>query len=327
MRGAQGGRAAGASRMGYFPIPNRLLAEGCGRPVALGVYAALASTPHIWAERGSLQPYQVRASRSDLVNATGANPKQVRGALAWLIRNGFVVRLDTPRKAKAAFQVVAGAKLNGATSPVTPTTSTTAPKPKGPRSPEKGQAKGQDGAKDKPLPDNELCDSPPVSRAKTGAKVFKEVEDKTTTTPPPSPPPQRGGILKMWHDAWDGSPPREPKATHPDSYRRTALERATAGETPEDIERMFSSWVAATDPDWGPRRSDGVGAFAAAVGLWIERRNIERADRERWATVPSLPGDRQLPGPLTDSRDDGGRRMKDHTTAQDWHDTGGVRCT
>ena len=98
--------------------------------------------------------------------------------------------------------------------------------------------------------------------------------------PPPSSPRPRG-IVGMWVEAWSGSPPLEPKATHPDSYRHTALARATEGETPEDIERMFSSWVAATDPDWGPRRSDGVGAFAAAVGLWIERRNLERADRER----------------------------------------------
>ncbi len=267
---------------GFFSVPNRLFAEGCGRPVALAVYARLASTPHIWTRRGCLDAYEVRASRADLVNATGATPKQVRGALAWLIRGGFLVRLDTSRKAKAAFRVVQGAKLNGATSPVTPTTSTTAPKPKGPRSSENGQAKGQDGAKDKALPGNGLRDSPSVSRAKTGARVFEEVEDKTTTSPPKAPPGPRG-IVGMWYEAFDGKPPSEPKATHdPDRYRRAVLERATADETPEDVRRMFASWVAATDPDWGQRQSDGAGSFAAAVGLWIERRNIERQHARRW---------------------------------------------
>ena len=99
----------------------------------------------------------------------------------------------------------------------------------------------------------------------------------------------------MWHKAFDGQPPREPKATHPDAYRRTTLTRATEGETEADIERMFKSWVAATDPDWGQRRSDGVGAFAAAAGRWIERRNIERQHRRN----PVSQNDMQTPAPMT----------------------------
>lgn len=276
---------------GYFPIPNGLLAEGCRRPVALACYARLASIPHIWTERGSLQPYEVRASRADLVDATGTSPKQVRGALAWLIRNGFLVRLDTSRKAKAAFRVVTGAKPN-------PSSPTTYREP-GPRSSKKGQAKGQDGAKDKPLSANGLPSAPQSPRAKPGAKVLEEVEDKTTT-PPPTPPRREEDVVSLWYDAWDGDPPPEPKATrNADKYCRTVLGRATAGETVEDVRRMFASWVEATDPDWGQRQADGVAEFAKRVGRWVECRNVERAHSERKATVTSSPGNGQHPGALT----------------------------
>lgn len=141
---------------GYFRVPNRLLIEGCARPVALAVYAHLAATPRIWTARGVLQPFEVRASRAALVNATGASPKQVRGALAWLIRRGFVVRLDTSEKTTAAFRVVTGAKIEPNGTPTRATTYADTPPGEGPSPPEKGQEKGQDGAKPKLLHGKDL---------------------------------------------------------------------------------------------------------------------------------------------------------------------------
>ena len=98
---------------GYFPVPNRVLIEACRRPVAASVYMALAGTPGVWTARGSLKPFEVRASRAELVKATGATPKRIRGALAWLERCGFlerqvrtkaapVYRLVLPERAKFA---------------------------------------------------------------------------------------------------------------------------------------------------------------------------------------------------------------------------------
>lgn len=118
----------------------------------------------------------------------------------------------------------------------------------------------------------------------------------TEPNTPPKAPPHRRGVVEKWSGAFDGKPPPEPRATHdPDKYRRAVLARATEGETPEDVRRMFTSWVAATDPDWGQRRSDGVGAFAAAAGRWIERRDIERQHRRN----PVSQNDMQTPAPMT----------------------------
>lgn len=283
---------------GFFPIPNVLLAEGCRRPVALAVYARLASTPHIWTVRGSLQPYQVRASLNELKDATGATWKQVRGALAWLIREGFVVRLDTAAKTKAVFRLVTGAQTPPGATQGAPTTSRTAPKAERHRLAEKGTDEGTDRAQRKPKRANDLQSFSQPPRAQTGAKVLEEVENKTTTPPPPPP---EGDVVKMWSDAWNGSPPREPKARDADKYRRTVLQNATAGETREDVRRMFASWVAARDPDWGHRQGDGVAEFAKRVGFWIECRNVERAHRKRRAraAVTDSPGDRHSPGALT----------------------------
>ena len=277
---------------GYFSVPNQLLAEGCGRPVALAVYARLASTRAIWTARGDLGPFETRASLGDLVSATGASRKQVRGALTWLVRGGYLVRREARERYRAVYRIVVpiettGAQMSEDVTPSPPMSSATAPPPQGHSLTEKGTAvgtaKGTAGAQSNGMGDNGLESYPQRQRAQPGAQpgaqVFKDSVDKRLKQPPPT----WGGIVGMWSEAFDGKPPSEPRATHdPDRYRRAVLERATAGETPEDVRRMFASWVAATDPDWGQRQSDGVGAFAAAVGLWTERRNIERQHARRW---------------------------------------------
>lgn len=99
-------RAEAVAEPGFFRLLNRLLLEARGRPVVQNVFWELAATPRIWTKRGSLEPYQVRASRAALVDATGATPKRIRGALAWLVRRGFLVRLDTGCKTVAVYQLV-----------------------------------------------------------------------------------------------------------------------------------------------------------------------------------------------------------------------------
>ena len=140
--------------------------------------------------------------------------------------------------------------------------------------------------------ENSNASLPRVTIAPEPAPARNQPTNQPTNTPP-TPPPR--GIVEMWYQAFDGQPPSEPKATHPDAYRRTTLTRATEGETEADIERAFASWAAATDPDWGGHGGGGVGSFAAAVGRWIERRNIERQHRRN----PVSQSDMQTPAPMT----------------------------
>ena len=142
---------------GFFRVPNRLLIEGCARPVALAVYARLAATPRVWTERGALQPFEARASLNELARATGATRKQVRGGVEWLIREGFIVRLDTSPQTAAVFRIVTeGAQLDRGASDDTPTTSANGPDSQGHSSREKGTDKGTVGAQHKRNNANDL---------------------------------------------------------------------------------------------------------------------------------------------------------------------------
>ena len=249
-------------RGGYFPVPNRLLTESQegAHPVALAVYMALASAPRVWRARGDLEPFQVEASRAALADATGRSPKQVRTALAWLQRRGFVVRLDTRPKACARYQLVRGS------------------------APAEGQDGGQERAKrrakHKPLSGLALRGLRAHDGGQGRAKGGPSIHERSKNIPPPTPP---ADVVRLWWEAWAGQPPVEAHAVNPDAYRLTVLARATAGETADDIARMFRSWVAATDPDWGHRKGDGVAEFAAVAARWIKARNVEREHRARWS--------------------------------------------
>ena len=91
---------------GFFPTPNAVFAEGCRYPLALAVYAKLAATPAVWTARGDLEPFEASASLTGLMAATGATHKQARGALAWLIRHGFLKRRQANPKATAVYLIV-----------------------------------------------------------------------------------------------------------------------------------------------------------------------------------------------------------------------------
>ena len=189
------------SRNGYFPIPNDLLVTGCRRPVALAVYAALAGTPAIWNARGDLSPFEVSTSLSWLMDATASTRKQVRGAVAWLIRGGFLTLCRPAQGRRAAVYALAhGAQRaqNGqAVSDDTPTGSTISNGGQGHTTASKGTKEGTKRAQSKPLPDNGLPDSPQPSRAQNGAQVLKDFKTKTTTPPPQSPPPPEGDCCTM----------------------------------------------------------------------------------------------------------------------------------
>ena len=157
---------------GFFPVPNELLAAG--HAVALLTYARLASTPAIWTPRGDLSPYEVRVSRAQLVTMTGATPNQVRGALAWLIRRGFLERLDTGRRTTAVYRIT---KHEAGASDATPTTSASAPDSEPPSLPENHQASHQAEATPNPLPGNGLRESPNGPFTKLTTNVLKTSED------------------------------------------------------------------------------------------------------------------------------------------------------
>lgn len=291
---------------GYFKVPNRLLAEGCRRPVALAVYARLVSTPGIWQERGDLERFEVRASRADLMAATGATADKVRGALGWLIRRGFLERRDTSRTGAAVFRILQPIpkqtpKREANANPTGPMTSGGAVYSKSPsespsfsENPQANpQANPQEIAQPNAMRDNDLPGSPkqrtPKRIPKQIPKVLKTLEDvEDNYTPPPPATPE--GVVRLWYEAHGGNPPPEPKATsNPDGYRATALERATAGESPEDIAKMFRSWVAATDPDWRGRGGGGVTDFAKAAPFWIKCRDVERMHQQRSAGDEARP--------------------------------------
>ena len=278
---------------GFFPTPNRLFVEGCRHPVALAVYASMAATPHVWGQRGTLNAFRVRASQAALVNATGATVKEVRRALAWLIRRGFLERVETSRTATAVFRIVtpgevSRAKRQPGTSPTPATPSATASNGKGPSWAEKGQAKGQVGAKANGLPDNEMRRSPQGQRAKLGAKVSKTSEDKDNNNPP-NPPADRtapahadqgGGVASQevdslasdWAEAFRATgrdvPAEGPKVNHPDRYRASVLRKLLQDGDRDALLRDMATFAG------------GAGGDVSAFETWLRERR-EGAERER----------------------------------------------
>ena len=285
-------QGATARPFGFFLTPNRLFAEGCRRPVALAVYARLAATAAVWTARGDLEPFEVRASLTGLMAATGASHKEVRGALGWLVRGGFLERRKGEPRATAVYRIVQPgaqqrAQSGGGVSDGGPTASGPPPKgeghSKGHRLAEKGTAKGtaRGTATDavsngKPTTSGVIHIAKGTVRGTVRGTGIKDVEDNYLPPPPPTAPE---GVVGLWYEAHGDRPPPEPKAkASADRYRAVVLGNATAGETVEDVRRMFASWVAGTDRDWR-KRGDSVTDFASAAPRWIEARNAERKAR------------------------------------------------
>lgn len=251
-----------------------------------------------------MKPYQVRASRAELVAATETTPDKVRGAVAWLIRAGFLIRLDTGPKTRAAFTLVRG---GGGTDPQDGNgrkckrandfrdgqpgpTPKMAPKP--PRRP-------QDGPKSKAKRDNGLDGLSTAPNPQDEPKILSRSRNRRPTPPKAPPAPPEGGVVSRWYAAHGGRPPDEPKATkNPDAFRRAVLSRAVGDQTPQDQRRIFKSWAEGTF-DFRNRRGRGVVEFARLAPQWIEGRDEDRrANRRAGATATDSPGGRQSPGAL-----------------------------
>lgn len=86
---------------GFAPVPCKLRG---GSHAAIVVFHHLRSTPGIWEQRDDLEPYQVRASRSTLAKEVRLSPDKVRGALAVLVDQGYLVRLPTAGTATAVYE-------------------------------------------------------------------------------------------------------------------------------------------------------------------------------------------------------------------------------
>ncbi|MCY3547457.1 MAG: hypothetical protein OXH49_11315 [Gemmatimonadetes bacterium] len=173
---------------GFFRLLNRLLLEARGRPVVQNVFWELAATPRYWTERGSLKPYEVTASRADLVTATGATPDKVRGALAWLTRRGYLERIDTGQKTKAVYRLVIGTdgetpKIDRGVNASAATTSATSQEGESPRLPENPQDDPQDGPKPNAIPGNGLAGSPQRAIPKMIPKVLIDGVDEDPKPP------------------------------------------------------------------------------------------------------------------------------------------------
>ena len=270
---------------GFAQLPNNLCR--LGSPLAICVYARLASTPRVWMARGSLEAYQVSVSRAALADSTGATEKAIRTALAWLIASGFLDRCPTKNGQTAVCRIV-GARSRGGLSVVPATTSNTDSNGKGPASPEKGQVGGQVADHPKLQADRGLRGSPQGERARSGAKVLKDVKTTATTTPPnppadrkaPAPAGQGGGVASQdgnglasdWakaHRSAGRVVPAE-KANHPDRYRAYVLRKLLGDGDRDVLLRDMAAFASDGDGDGG-----GVGAFE----LWRRERR-EAAERE-----------------------------------------------
>ena len=168
---------------GFAAIPNSLCR--LGSPLAIGVYARLASTPRIWMRRGSLGANEVSVSRAALADSTRATEKAIRGALAWLIASGYVDRCATRIGRPAVFRVL-GARSRGGLSVVPATPSDTDSKGQGPASDKKGPVEGQVSGPPKLQADRGLKGSPQGERASPRAKVLKD--QRQLQQPHPNPP-------------------------------------------------------------------------------------------------------------------------------------------
>ena len=125
---------------GFAAIPNSLCR--LGSPLAIGVYARLASTPRIWMRRGSLGANEVSVSRAALADSTRATEKAIRGALAWLIASGYVDRCAIRIGRPAVFRVL-GARSRGGLSVVPATPSDTDSKGQGPASDKRARSRAR----------------------------------------------------------------------------------------------------------------------------------------------------------------------------------------
>lgn len=238
---------------GFFPVRNDLMAEACRRPAAAAVYMALAATDLVWTARDGLEAYQVRASRADLVTKTGVTPDKVRGALAWLIRRGFLERLDTSRTAAAVFRFVLEPPKQSTGASSTPaTTSRPGNGTESPSLPKNPQKTPQVVPKPKPKADKGLQGSPQPETPKKIPQVLKDVEDKdnnpTRRLPVSRASDARGGsashggnsLASDWarvHAEAGRHPPDDPGAKHPDRYRETILRKLIRSDRDPASER------------------------------------------------------------------------------------------
>ena len=172
---------------GFFPFPNRLLSEVKRRPVALLIYAALASTPAIWTRRGKLREFEARASLGELADTTGATRKEVRGALAWLTESRFLTRTEKGIGTRPTTYRIEGSRAHYAKdgNQTTPTPSTKGESAQGHTSEAKGPLEGPLEAQSNGSNGNGLAGVPHLQRAHYGAHVLKDLNTKTTTLPPP----------------------------------------------------------------------------------------------------------------------------------------------
>ena len=173
-----------ANRQGYVQIPNSLCRRGT--PLQIAIYARLGSTSGIQVQRGKLGPYEVQASRADLADSTGATDDKIRGALAALVRDGHLTRLDTLRTATAVYRFpVPIPKREGNVKPTIPTPYTNGNGGQSPRLKQKPQA----GPKANGSNGNGLRGSP--------HRAIPNVLPDTDNPPPPPPPTSGGGFFTV----------------------------------------------------------------------------------------------------------------------------------
>ena len=283
---------ARADRQGFFPFPNRLLSEGRGRPVALAVYACLASTHRaIWTRRGKLGEFEAQAPLSDLADTTGATVKKVRGALAWLTESGFLTCVDPGGNRRAAIYriEVQRAQNEGNVTPSIPTPYANGDGGKGHVTKGKGTKEGTKGAQSNGNNGNGLDRSPHRLRAHNGAHILEDCKTKTTTPPPP---PRTGGTVSQvgryclaaeWGRAFllaGGAVPSEPQALSPEPYRHTVL-----AKLPHKSEHERNA-VSRAMQTWARNGAGGVREFVKAENERREGAEVERAYRARHGLAP-----------------------------------------
>ena len=172
-----------ANRQGFVQIPNSLCR--LGTPLQVLIYARLGSTSGIQVQRGKLGPYEVQASRADLADSTGATDDKIRGALAALVRDGHLTRLDTLRTATAVYRFpVPIPKREGNVKPTIPTPYTNGNGGQSPRLKQKGQ---------KLAPSLTVATATGYGVLHTGQRAKVCTRHRQQQQHPPNPPKSGGG--------------------------------------------------------------------------------------------------------------------------------------
>ena len=220
--------------------------------------------------RVKLEPGQVLISRHTLAADLGWKEKKARGAIASLVALGYFSLIGTSE---------AGTVLEMAKGPGQKRSARAGLRviPGGQRANPNGKGPGQKHAP--------ALDKVPISEPQR-ANPLRRVSGSSRDTNPPHTPPapaepeQRGGVLSLWMEAFDGNPPDEPAAAKPNKYRTAVLSGVLGGVEPKDAASAMRCFRNGTHEFKNMPAGAGVVEFSARARTFFE---LQQRERGKWS--------------------------------------------